>query len=73
MKPVILRAHFDGREIKLDDPYDLPPQVRLMVTVLPTDISNDLWKELAKTGLGRAYGDGEPEYPLSMVAEPGSE
>lgn len=73
MSPVVLKAHFDGREIKLDEPYDLPVNAKLMVTVLPTQLNDDMWRELSKNGLARAYGDNEPDYPLSLVAEPPSE
>lgn len=73
VKPVVLKAHFDGREIKLDEPYELPVNARLMVTVLPLAVDDEIWRELAKAGLARAYGDDEPEYPLSMVAEPRTE
>jgi hypothetical protein len=70
MNPLILKAHYDGREIRLDAPCDLSPNAQLLVTVLPSTTSEDIWRELAKAGLGRAYGDDEPDYPLSMVAEP---
>lgn len=73
MKPVVLKAHFDGREIKLDEPFDLPVDARLMVTVLPAAMDEQMWRELAMTGLSRAYGNDEPDYPLSMVAEPRAE
>ena len=73
MNPVVLKAHFDGREIKLDEPFDLPVDARLMVTVLPAAMDEQMWRELAKTGLSRAYDNDEPDYPLSMVAEPRAE
>jgi hypothetical protein len=73
VKPVMLKAHFDGREIKLDEPYDLPVNARLMVTVLSSAAADEMWRELAKASLARAYSDEEPDYPLSMVAEPRSE
>ena len=73
MKPVVLKAHFDGRQIKLDEPYALPANAQLMITVLPDGASEETWRELAKLGLARAYGDDEPDYPLGMVAEPSSE
>lgn len=73
MTPVVLKAHFDGREIKLDEPYALPANAKLMVTVLPAPLSEAMWRELSKSGLARAYGDNEPDYPLSMVAEPQAE
>lgn len=35
MPPVALQAHFDGEQIVLDEPFDLPPRAPLIVTVLP--------------------------------------
>jgi hypothetical protein len=35
MPTVSLKAHYDGTTIRLDEPFDLPPNTRLMVTVLP--------------------------------------
>ena len=70
MLPVVLKAHFDGREIKLDEPYDLPANARLMVMGLPSVAEEADWRALSLAGLARAYGDNEPEYPLSRVAEP---
>ena len=38
MQSVSLQAHFDGRQIVLDEPYDLPANANLIVTVLPASI-----------------------------------
>ena len=66
MPIVSLQAHFDGEHILLDEPFQLPANSRLLVTVLPTDDSFDQWREdwytMAAIGLSRAYGDNEPEY-----------
>ena len=35
MESVILRAHFDVKQIRLDDPFELEPDTELIVTVLP--------------------------------------
>jgi len=35
MPTVALQAHFDGKRIVLDEPYDLPANASLIVTVLP--------------------------------------
>ena len=32
-----LLAHYDGQHIRLDEPFDLAPNTRLIVTVLPQD------------------------------------
>lgn len=73
MKPVVLRAHYDGRVIRLDEPYDIPRGAKLVVTIVPAALAREGWKELAKTSLARAYGAAEPDYPIEKVAEPPSE
>ena len=73
MKPVVLKAHLDGREIKLDEPYNLPVNARLAVTILPVGTDHADWQALTLAALARAYGEDEPDYPLGMVAEPRSE
>lgn len=35
MPTVALQAHYDGEKIVLDEPFNLPAQAALMVTVLP--------------------------------------
>lgn len=65
MLPISLRAHFDGTNIRLDEPYELPRDTPLLVTVLPLASSGSPvsgWDELSASGLAKAYGDGEPEY-----------
>lgn len=63
------RAHFDGKAIQLDEPADLQPQARLLVTVLDetADLEEErrFWSQLGAHGLSRAYGDNEPEYSES--------
>ncbi len=36
MPTIAVQAHYDGEKIVLDEPFDLPKHVPLMVTVLPT-------------------------------------
>ena len=69
MPPIRLKAHYDGKTILLDEPFDLPPNTRLMVTVLPpvTDTDHDDWSNLSVANLARAYGDDEPEYSVTNV------
>jgi len=62
MKTVALSAHFDGEKIQLDEPYNLPPNTRLVVIVLPQDGERQEWSRVAEKSLARAYGDNEPEY-----------
>jgi hypothetical protein len=65
MPTVSLRAHYDGKTIRLDEPFELSEGTRLIVTVLEPRQSGqerDTWSELSARGLARAYGDAEPEY-----------
>ena len=41
MPTVTLQAHYDGRQIVLDEPYELPANAPLMVTVLPSSSDTD--------------------------------
>ena len=50
MPVVTLQAHFDGQQIVLDEPYELPRNASLMITVLPGSPeveSEDAWLRIA--------------------------
>ena len=73
MSAITLPAHFDGERIRLDDPYELEPNTRLLVTVLPKeqqDEEHGAWFRLSSEGLARAHGEEEPEYPIELIKEP---
>ena len=70
MPTVSLKAHYDGKNIRLDVPYDLPEDAQLIVTILepaPPDSERARWADLSARGLARAYGDSEPEYSMADV------
>ena len=69
MPTVSLRAHYDGERIQLDEPFDLPPDVPLLVTVLvpEADHDRDAWTAMGRQALARAYGNDEPDYALTDV------
>lgn len=70
METITLRAHFDGEQIQLDDPFELQPNTKLLVTVLPEPAGEHLdWLRLSLQGLNVAYGMNEPEYPLTAIKE----
>jgi len=71
METVNLRAHFDGEQILLDEPFELEPNTELMVTILPKSLDDERedWARLALESLERAYGDNEPEYSLDLIKE----
>ena len=56
----------------LDEPFNLPADSPLMVTVLPgksdpLSLEQAEWSALAVESLARAYGEDEPEYTLADV------
>ena len=71
MPTVALKAHFNGDRIVLDEPFDLPPNSPLIVTVLPEpDTERADWEALAIESLARAYGPDEPDYSLNDIKRP---
>lgn len=76
MNTITLPAHFDGEQICLDEPIELEPGTRLLVTVLPNqqpDEEHEDWLLLSARGLENAYGEDEVEYSLNLVEEPNPE
>ena len=70
MPATILKAHYDGKHIVLDEPFELSPHTPLAVTVLSPatpeqDSEREQWTALSLQSLARAYGDDEPEYTLA--------
>lgn len=69
-------AHFDGKEVRFDEPFQLEPGARLLVTVLPKEGVNDErgdWLKISAHGLQYAYGAEEIEYSRSLMKEPNAE
>ena len=72
MPAISLKAHFDGQHIRLDEPFELPRDASLLVTVLSPSTSEgerQAWFALSTTGLSAAYGDAEPDYSDVLVTE----
>ncbi len=71
MPSVTLRAHFNGTQVILDEPFTLEPNVKLLVTVLPVESNGerDNWLRLSAERLEAAYSDDEPEYSLAHLKE----
>lgn len=71
MPSVALRAHFDGKQILLDEDYNLPPNAQLMVTLLefPAIRIKEDWARLSAAGLAGAYGENEPEYSSADIKQ----
>jgi hypothetical protein len=69
MPSITLRAHFNGTQVVLDEPFSLERDAKLLVTVLPaeTDAEREDWLGLSAQGLEAAYGEDEPEYSLKHL------
>jgi len=72
MTAVTLRAHYDGEHIVLDEPFEIPANAALAVTVLPAEPPEHdrereraSWAAISAWSLARAYGDDEPEYTVA--------
>lgn len=64
MAIVTLKAHFNGKQIQLDEPFELQPNTPLLITVLDAaDDETKDWLGLSLQGLAAAYSDDELEYP----------
>ena len=71
MNTINLKAHFDGKKILLDEPFNLEPDTKLIVTVLPkhTNEEREEWMHLSIESLERAYDKNEPEYSTDLIKE----
>ncbi len=65
MLTAILKAHYDGKHIVLDEPFELAANTPLMVTVVAADAEHTGWTTLGTQGLARAYGNDEPDYGMA--------
>lgn len=58
MPTVALQAHYDGERIVLDEPYELPANASLMVTLLPVGVDPEfeaVWLRAAATNESFAF------------------
>ncbi len=70
MSLISVTAHFDGEQIRLDEPVEIEPNAKLIVTILPKpDEEHEAWLRLSLSNLQRAYADDEEGYPLEAIKE----
>lgn len=55
MDTISIPAHFDCDRILLDEPVELEPNTRLIVTVLPNHAERESWLRLSGKRLEDAY------------------
>ena len=71
MPTISLQAHFDGKHIVLDEPFDLPAHANLMVTLLPgsSDEASEIeWLRAAAKNEAFAFL-ADPEEDVYTVAD----
>ena len=72
MPMIAVSAHFDGERIRLDEPFDLKPNTKLIVTILAEKepgSDHESWSNLSSQRLEDAYGKNEPEYSSNLIKE----
>lgn len=61
-------GHFDGTRVLLDEPCELKPNTKVIITVVEDDENADLYL-LGKKSFARACADDEPEISLDRIKE----
>ena len=71
MNTINLKTHFDGKKILSNEPFNLEPDTKLIVTVLPkyANEEREEWMRLSIKSLERAYDKNEPEYSTDLIKE----
>ncbi len=72
MPMIAVSAHFDGERIRLDEPFSIELNAKLIVTILPgqeSDNEYEAWLHLSGQRLESAYGEYEPEYSSNLLKE----
>ena len=65
MSTISLNAHYDGEKIVLDEPFSLPVNTPLIVTIFAkAEVAREAaeWYALSALSLSRCYGEDEPDY-----------
>ena len=73
---VTLPAHYDGKKIVLDTPFNLNPDDKLLITILSSESSMDErkdWIASSLSSLNNAYNEDELVYSSSLIKEPNPE
>ena len=70
MNTISIPAQFDGERIILDEPFELEPNTKLIVTVLPKrDAEDESWHCVSGKRIEYAYREDEEEYPIDLIKE----
>lgn len=70
MNNISIRAHFDDKQILLDEPVELEPNTQLIVTALSNnDSERESWLAVSAEKLKEAFAGDETEYPAGNETE----
>lgn len=70
METITLHGHYDGSQIQIDDPFDIQPNTKVLITIVSTDDAEKMaWHNFSTQGLAAAYSNDEPEYALNLIKE----
>ena len=71
---IILKARVvDPTHLELSEPIEASEGRSVLVSITEsdeTDTEREEWLAASESGLQKAYGDSEPDYPASMIKEP---
>lgn len=70
METVSVSAHLDGERIRLDEPIELEPSTKLIVTIVPKDNGErEAWFRASAGRLGKTYDETEEAYRADSIKE----
>lgn len=64
-----LKAHFDGKQVVLDEPASFDVGTPLLVLLAKEETLEEeraAWLEMSAAGLARAFGPDEPDYSSAI-------
>ena len=66
----------DSTHLELFKPINIPAGKNIEISVLSQELydqERNEWTKISMQGISNAYGESEPEYPISLVKEPNPE
>ncbi len=67
MQIVTLQAHFDGRHILLDEPYELEPNTKLVISVIDMKDESDFWQAASSSSLDDIWDNTEDDVYAELL------
>jgi len=66
----------DSTHLELFKPIDVTPGKNIEISVISQDLydqERNEWTTISSRGISSAYGESDPDYPISLVKEPNAE